>query len=66
MAASPGVDVIGDAPQPGSLWFAVRHHDASRTEWLLGIKDFLLVGLSGIVREFPGKIELIMDDKGRI
>ena len=58
LAALPGVEIAGEAPEPGQLRFAVRRVDAGSSGKAAGIADFLLTGLSSLEREYPGRVEL--------
>lgn len=58
LAALPGVEVEGEAPEPGILRFAVRRSDPAQAEKAAGIADFLLTGISGLEREYPGRVAL--------
>ncbi len=53
-----GVDISGQAGAPGNLSFTVRHFLPELEQKMRGASDFLLVGLSGVEREYPGKIQL--------
>lgn len=65
LAATPGVQVSGEAPSPGQLHFVVQHFPFEVVQRLRGIGDFLLVGLSSVEREYPGKINVIIDGERR-
>jgi hypothetical protein len=47
------------------LHFTVKRYPAGSVQRLRGIGDFLLVGLSGVDREYPGKIHVIIDGERR-
>jgi uncharacterized protein len=61
LAALPGLDVSGSAPERGSLSFAVRCLPPELRERAAGIADFLQVGISGLEREYPGAIGLTIE-----
>ena len=61
LAALPGSAVEGSASGPGTLRFAVRRIDEGGLERAAGIADFLLAGLSGLEREFPGEVSVTID-----
>jgi len=61
LAALPGLDVSGSAPERGSLSFAVRRLPSELRERAAGIADFLQVGISGLEREYPGEIGLTIE-----
>jgi hypothetical protein len=65
LSAISGLEASGEAPSPGMLHFVVKRYPAGSTQRLLGIGDFLLVGLSGVEREYPGKIHVIIDGERR-
>lgn len=64
-SSTPGVQAVGEAPSPGMLHFEVKHYPAGAVQRLRGIGDFLLVGLSSVEREYPGKINVIIDSERR-
>lgn len=57
-AGYDGVTVSGRAPASGFLSFEVGRYPPGAVDRLKGVGDFLVVGLSGIKREYPGLIEL--------
>lgn len=61
LAQVPGTRVEGSAPEPGSLWFSLRDYPPGDADRLRGIGDFLLTGLSGLEREYPGALKLTME-----
>jgi uncharacterized protein YsxB (DUF464 family) len=61
LAALPGVEIEGEAPEPGFLRFAVGRIDPSQAGKALGIAEFLLNGISGLEREFPGRVGLSIE-----
>jgi len=61
LASLPGVEADGIAPEPGVLRFGVRRYGEGCVERAAGIADFLLAGISGLEREFPGAVELSID-----
>jgi hypothetical protein len=65
LSSTPDVETSGEAPSPGILHFVVKRYPAGSAQRLLGIGDFLLVGLSGVEREYPGKIHVIIDSERR-
>jgi uncharacterized protein YsxB (DUF464 family) len=65
LSSTPGVQASGEAPSPGLLHFTVKHYPAGLVQRLRGIGDFLLVGLSSVEREYPGKINVIIDGERR-
>jgi len=65
LSSTPGVEASGEAPSPGMLHFNVKHYPPGLIQRFQGIGDFLLVGLSGVEREYPGKIHVIIDGERR-
>jgi uncharacterized protein YsxB (DUF464 family) len=61
LAALPGADLEGSAPKPGELRFSVRRIAPESGERASGIADFLLAGISGLEREFPGQVALTIE-----
>ena len=55
-----GFDVSGAAPEPGVLVLRVGNPDAD-ADWLRGLTDVLLAGLSRTAREAPNEVDLIMN-----
>lgn len=65
LSGLPGARVEGEAPERGSLRFAVRHLPQECGEKAAGIADFLLVGISGLEREHPGEVGLTIERNWR-
>lgn len=61
LAALPGAELEGSAREPGSLSFRVRSLGAGAEGKAAGIADFLLAGISGLEREFPGEVALTIE-----
>jgi len=61
LSGLPGVEIEGSAPERGSLQFAVRHLPSEVGERAAGIADFLLAGISGLEREYPGEVGLTIE-----
>ena len=61
LAALPGIEIELDAPERGLLRFAVKRSEETSVEKASGIADFLLTGLSGLEREYPGRVELTIE-----
>jgi uncharacterized protein YsxB (DUF464 family) len=55
LKALPGIDVRGQAAEPGSLSFEVLSPAAS-VERAAGIADFLVRGMGDLAREYPGEV----------
>lgn len=60
LSAYPGAKLKAKAEKPGSMSFTVNAWPAEKTDSLKAIGDFLLVGLSGVNREYPGLLELVI------
>ena len=60
LATTPGVEASGEAPSPGLLSFTVKLYPVEAVQRMHGIGDFLLAGLSGVERDYPGKIHVII------
>lgn len=65
LAQYDGVDIAGEAPEPGQLAFRLRRYSGADAGRLLGVRDFLLAGLSGIEREFPGAVDVSVEHERR-
>jgi uncharacterized protein YsxB (DUF464 family) len=65
LASLPGASVEGAATEPGSLRFSVRQLPEAVEERASGIADFLLVGLSGLEREYPGEVGITIEQHWR-
>jgi uncharacterized protein YsxB (DUF464 family) len=61
LAALPGAELEGSAPKPGELRFSVRRMAPEYCERAVGIAEFLLAGISGLEREFPGEVALTIE-----
>ncbi len=64
LSGFPGADLELEAPEPGILNFRVRRPGAG-SERAAGIADFLLAGLSGLEREYPGELGLTIERNWR-
>jgi len=56
-----GVVMEGSAPARGKLFFAVRNLPLKAGDRAAGIADFLLAGISGLEREYPGEVGLTIE-----
>ncbi|MBL8968527.1 MAG: ribosomal-processing cysteine protease Prp [Spirochaetaceae bacterium] len=61
LAGLPGVELEGSAPDRGSLRFRVRSFGPGSEGRAAGIADFLLAGISGLEREYPGEVGLTIE-----
>ena len=57
LAGTPGMAADGDAGHPGEMDVRITPR-AAGGEWLKGVTDFLLRGLSDLAREYPGEIDV--------
>ena len=46
------------APEPGQLDFSIHHYESLKSEWLKGITDYLLTGLTDLDNEYPEYFEI--------
>jgi uncharacterized protein len=61
LAGLPGIEMEGLAPSRGRLRFAVKSIAPESGERAAGIADFLLAGISGLEREYPGEVGLTIE-----
>jgi len=61
LAALPGCDIQGEAPKAGILRYSVRCVDPAQSGRAQGVADFLLAGISGLEREYPGEVGLTIE-----
>ncbi|MFW6250104.1 MAG: ribosomal-processing cysteine protease Prp [Alkalispirochaetaceae bacterium] len=59
-----GCDVDGSAPEPGKLELRVLRVLPWRRRWLRGVTDLLVQGLRDVAEEYPGAVQLIIEEKG--
>ncbi len=57
-----GVRASGRAPGPGFLGFTIGRYPPEMVDRLRGVADFLVIGLSSVEREHPGRIELRIEN----
>lgn len=65
MALYEGVEPQGSAPAPGAMRFSLGTYPDGAAERLRGVADFLLTGISGVEREYPGKVHLVIEHERR-
>jgi uncharacterized protein YsxB (DUF464 family) len=53
-----GLKVEGAAPSPGSLRFELVERGEAQEGIIKGITDFLLTGLKGLERDYPGRLDV--------
>ena len=46
------------AAVPGQIDFSIHYYDEKKTEWLKGITDYLLTGLTDLDNEYPEYFEI--------
>lgn len=61
---APGCRIDGSAPEPGFLELTVVRVRPGRGRWLRGVTDLLVQGLRDVATEFPGVVQLIIEEKG--
>lgn len=59
-----GCRVDGSAPDPGFLEVTVEQVRLGKGRWLRGVTDVLVQGLQDVAREFPGAVQLVIEEKG--
>ena len=52
------LETSGNADKPGKMSFSVTKIQPEKREWVKGITDFLLAGLSDLKSQFPDEISL--------
>jgi uncharacterized protein YsxB (DUF464 family) len=60
-----GLDVRGNAERPGELGFRVFSSPEGSGERIRGITEFLVAGLRGLERDFPGSFRIRIEMEGR-
>jgi uncharacterized protein YsxB (DUF464 family) len=55
---SEGVELEGDAPQSGQLWFSVGEYNPAERQRLQGMSDYFLFGIKTLEREYPEEISV--------
>lgn len=58
LASRPGIEVDGDASEPGRFRLVLRRVRRGQRRYLQGVTDVLVQGLSDIYRDFPDEIEI--------
>lgn len=61
LAGEPGLRAVGGSPEPGVMSLALEPPPESKREWVRGITDTLLRGLSDLDAEYPGRLRLEID-----
>lgn len=61
---SSGCTVDGSAPGPGRFALELKRLRPGLGRWYRGVTDTLLQGLRDVAREYPGAIQLIVEEKG--
>ncbi len=65
LSALPGWELDVEAPEPGVLRFRTRLRGQGGAERAAGLTDFLLAGISGLEREYPGELRLTIERNWR-
>ena len=47
------IESLFSAPEPGQLDFSIQKYEILKSEWLKGITDYLLTGLTDLDNEYP-------------
>lgn len=58
------ISVVGEAPEPGGLWFEVGMYEVEYTEQLRGLTSFLVKGFSVVQREYPEAVQMVIQYTG--
>ncbi len=58
-----GVTSECSAPEPGNIMLNIHNIDKNIQERFFGITDFLLIGIIGIIRDYPESITLKINSK---
>jgi uncharacterized protein YsxB (DUF464 family) len=61
LAALPGASVDTETRERGSFDFYVTELPSASVERAAGIPDFLLLGLYGLERDYPGSVRLTVE-----
>lgn len=64
LADSSGCTVDGRAPEPGRLELELKRLRPGARRWYRGVTDLLLQGLRDVAREYPGEMQLTVEEKG--
>lgn len=56
-----GIEVRGDAPNPGLLWLEADYDDEGK-DFLFAVGVFLVEGLSSVAREYPQNCRLTIKE----
>jgi uncharacterized protein YsxB (DUF464 family) len=62
LAGEPGLTVEGQSPEPGVMRLALEPPPEAKRDWVRGVTATLLRGLTDLAEEFPGRLELRIDD----
>jgi hypothetical protein len=58
LSSRPGLRVSGQAPAEGEMRLELEPPPQALQEWVRGVTDTLLAGLTDLDREFPGRLRL--------
>ena len=59
--AARGIVARGNAARPGEMAMVLKDRGEDRGEWLRGVTDFLVRGMSDLEREFPDRVVLCVE-----
>jgi uncharacterized protein YsxB (DUF464 family) len=66
LEAERGVKAIATAASAGVFAAEFRYdRESERSEWAKGVADFLVIGLSMVVEEYPEGVSMEIEPKGR-
>ncbi|TFG64214.1 MAG: ribosomal-processing cysteine protease Prp [Spirochaetales bacterium] len=60
VGSKPGISWSGEAAAPGEMSCRIEYCSADAEEWLMGVTDMLLRGLSDLAEENPDEVRLII------
>lgn len=63
-ASMDSVKLAGKAEKPGFLTIEIVEYPDSRRDMLKGITEFLLVGLRGVKKDYPDRLEIMIEEDG--
>jgi hypothetical protein len=61
LAGEPGLKVGGASPEPGVMSLALEPPPEGKREWVRGVTETLLRGLTDLDAEYPGRLKLEID-----
>lgn len=58
LAGQPDLNVDGESPNPGSMRLFLHPPGEKRREWVRGVTDVLVSGVTDLQKEFPGRLSV--------